>query len=120
MIGVQCAPASVDLYIASPQNEAYSTDGVPGSMAMSVAPRNWSVVPLRRVQVAPPSVDSYTPYTVEVGGVTRRMPLRPRPIAMYRWLALVGSTASPAVATPRNAVPLTLAQVTPPSVDFIT
>jgi hypothetical protein len=58
MIGVQFAPASVDLYIASPQNDAYRVLGVCGSMLMSVAPLNWSVVPLRRVQWTPPSVDS--------------------------------------------------------------
>jgi hypothetical protein len=60
------------------------------------------------------------PYTVEVGGVTRRMPLRPRPTAMYRWSALVGSTARPLVATPAKVLPLTLLQVVPPSVERIT
>jgi hypothetical protein len=120
MMVFQVLPPSVDLYIASPQNEAYRMLGDCGSMSMSVAPRSWSVVPLRTFQCTPPSVDSKMPYVVGFGGVVRRMPPRPRPTAMYRWLASRGSIAIPDVATPANVRPLTFVHVMPPSVDFIT
>src|SRR5690349_19113610 len=116
MIGDQCLPASVDLYIASPQNEAYRMLTFCGSISMSVAPWLSSVVPLSSFQWLPPSFDSKMPNVVGFGGLTRREPPRPRPTAMTRWLALFGSTTRPAVATPWNVLPLTLVHVTPPSV----
>ena len=66
----------------SPQNDAHSMFGASGSITRSVAPANSLVVPLRSVQLDPPSVDSQIPYGCELGGVVRRMPPRPRSVAM--------------------------------------
>ena len=61
MIGVQVAPPSVLLYMASPQNDEYSVVGACGSSRMSVAPKEVAGAGLISVQLIPPSCDSHRP-----------------------------------------------------------
>src|SRR4051794_10646629 len=97
----------------SPQNDAQRMLGALGSITRSVAPANSSDVPMSSVQVAPPFLDSQTPYFCVLGGVVRRMPPRPRSVAMYRWLALLGSTTMSDVELPRKEFPETCVHVLP-------
>src|SRR5215471_9192244 len=104
--------------MASPRKDAYRTFGVVGSIRSSVAPSDPSGAAFNRVQLTPPSFDSHRPYVEWTGGVVRCAPPRPRMIAAYRWLALLGSIARRATDTPKKKSPETWAQVVPPSVDF--
>src|SRR3954447_298240 len=101
----------------SPQNDAQRMRESLGSITRSVAPANSSDVPLRKVHVVPPFVDSQTPYFCELGGVVRRMPPRPRSVAMYRWLGLPGSTTMSDVELPMKKSPETCVHVLPASAD---
>src|SRR5438309_10161568 len=90
MIGVQVAPPSVLLYMASPQNDEYSVVGACGSSRMSVAPKAVAGAGLISIQPIPPPCDSHRPSGAWAGGRTRPAPPRPRRRGRLGACALAG------------------------------